>query len=534
MNGIIYCRVSTKEQTEGTSLDSQKQACLEYAVKKNIHILRVFTEQGESAKFADRTELVKLIDFCQKERGQVHALIVWKIDRFARNVVDHFQIKSLLGKHGVTVHSVTEPIDSKPEGQLMETMLAGFAQFDNDIRAVRCVEGMKRKIEDGLYPWRPPLGYSSAARGRAKKTQPDTTDPERFSIIKEGWRRLLSGAYTKADILRYFGANGLTTRGGKRISAQFIDRLFSNKYYAGILVNPWTNEEVHGKHLPMVTPEEYCRVQAIFRGRSRSTPHQRLSPDFPLRALLRCPACLRPLTGSWSRGRSKKYPYYSCYFKQCERYGKCIPRSHLESEFSRRVARLAPRPVLIPRIEARIADIIEKAGEKVRASADRYRLRLRQLERENNQLIEMRRKELIGDDEFIRDHNRLADEIASLHGLIHEKESAKRLGKDAVGSVLRFLADIPKTLENMPSQARQRFQQIIFPEGLVAGRIGTAKNSPIFRIIGDLQRDKSTEVHRSLAIWNRGLDQFAKIFEALQALKGEAKPENELVPNEAR
>src|SRR5207245_1595534 len=98
MNGIIYCRVSSKEQTEGTSLESQELACQEYARLKNIKILKVFVERGESAKFADRTQLLDLIDFCRQNKGKVQVLLVWKIDRFARNVGDHFNIKASLVK----------------------------------------------------------------------------------------------------------------------------------------------------------------------------------------------------------------------------------------------------------------------------------------------------------------------------------------------------------------------------------------------------------------------------------------------------
>src|SRR6266704_228719 len=150
MNGVVYCRVSSKEQIEGTSLESQEAACREYARSKDIRLLKIFVEQGESAKFADRTKLVELIDFCRESKGAVQVLLVWKVDRFARNVADHYNIKATLLKYGVRVVSVTEPIDSNPEGKLMETILAGFAQFDNDIRATRTIQGMKRKLQEGI------------------------------------------------------------------------------------------------------------------------------------------------------------------------------------------------------------------------------------------------------------------------------------------------------------------------------------------------------------------------------------------------
>src|ERR1035438_5645276 len=166
MNTVIYCRVSSKEQIEGTSLETQEAACRDYAHAKGMNVLKVFVEQGESAKFADRTQLLELIDFSRQSKDKVDTLLVWKIDRFARNVADHYSIKTTLLKYGVRVASVTEPIDSDPTGKLMEGALASVAQFDNDVRAMRTVQGMRRRIQDGIWPRKPPLGYRTSVTGK--------------------------------------------------------------------------------------------------------------------------------------------------------------------------------------------------------------------------------------------------------------------------------------------------------------------------------------------------------------------------------
>src|ERR671927_387423 len=98
MNAVIYCRVSSKEQVEGTSLESQELACREYAGRNGINVSRVYVERGESAKFADRTQLLELLEFCHERQNNVQVLLVWKIDRLARNVGDHFNIKANLLK----------------------------------------------------------------------------------------------------------------------------------------------------------------------------------------------------------------------------------------------------------------------------------------------------------------------------------------------------------------------------------------------------------------------------------------------------
>src|SRR5438093_10291189 len=217
MNGIIYCRVSSKEQIEGTSLETQEQACREYARSKNIKILKIFVERGESAKFADRTQLLELIDFCKENKGKINLLLVWKVDRFSRNVGDHFNIKAILMKYGVRIVSVTEPIDSNPEGKLMETILAGFAQFDNDIRAMRTVQGMRIKLQEGIFPWKPPLGYKTPTKHGEKKTAQDCPDQPLFGLLQKAWKEFATGAYTKADIRRLIDGWGAQTATGRPV-----------------------------------------------------------------------------------------------------------------------------------------------------------------------------------------------------------------------------------------------------------------------------------------------------------------------------
>jgi site-specific DNA recombinase len=495
MNAIIYCRVSTKEQTEGTSLESQRTACLEYAAKNNIKVIKTYVEMGESAKFADRTQLLKLIDFCKDKTNDVRILIVWKVDRFARNVVDHFQIKSLLAKSGVTINSVTEPINSNPEGKLMETMLAGFAQFDNDIRALRSVGGMARKIQEGLFPWKPPLGYLRASSLKEKVTKPDIPDPERFEVMKDAWRRLLSGTSTKADIVRFFAVRGLKTQLGRPITAQMADFIFSNKFYAGILANPWTKEKFAGKHLPMITPAEFYRIQDQLKERARNLPHRGFSSDFPLRGTLICPSCRRPLTGSWSRGHGGRYAYYHCYWRPCRSYGSVYPTSRLESEFLSRVNKLAPKKLLLPVVADRISSIVQ-AGRADFGKRDlAAKKQLAQLDDEKQQLIAMRSKNLIHEADFVVAYDRIRHSLEETKRSHAIEDSVGPMTQKDIRETLEFLSDLPIELFRMSPELRRRFQLLIFPQGILPGKVGTSQSPHIFSLIHTFERGVSNWVH---------------------------------------
>src|ERR1700690_2338180 len=108
--GIIYCRVSSAEQVQGTSLAMQERLCKEYAEREGIKILNIYIEEGESAKTANRTEFQKALAFCGNKKRPVNFFIVHKIDPFARNQTDHAVTQSFLQRYGTKLRSVTENI----------------------------------------------------------------------------------------------------------------------------------------------------------------------------------------------------------------------------------------------------------------------------------------------------------------------------------------------------------------------------------------------------------------------------------------
>lgn len=472
MNGIIYCRVSSKEQIEGTSLEVQERACREYAEAHRIKVLKVFIERGESAKFADRPQLLELIEFCRTHKGQADVLIVWKVDRFARNVGDHFNIKATLLKYGVQIASVTEPIDSNPEGKLMETILAGFAQFDNDIRAVRTVQGMRRKLQEGVFPWGPPLGYQGATQSGPKKTEPDQPKQPLFGLLQQAWRELASGAYTKAEIGRLLTSWGVLTERGRPLSPQSIDVLFRNPFYAGILIDPWSQEEHQGRHLPMVTREDFAAVQQVIARRNRSRPHHKEREEFPLRGLVRCQECRRPLTASFSKGRSARYPYYHCNKTSC-RDRRTYAAQAVHEEFAALLDRIAAKPELFDRLREAIVRGAERRQVFIRARRARRETEVARLNRNIQELIRMRTDGLVTDEEFLSQKALLSDRRNAFEatGSVEEVSLGKVTG--CLNEIMEPLSQLRRTWDDLPLALRRRFQRLVIPVGFVCGESGT-------------------------------------------------------------
>jgi site-specific DNA recombinase len=521
VNGVIYCRVSSKEQIEGTSLESQEIACKEYARTHNITILKTFVERGESAKFADRTQLIELIDFCKNRKEKVQALLVWKLDRFARNVGDHFNIKATLMRYGVRVVSATEPIDTNPEGKLMETILAGFAQFDNDIRAARTVQGMRRRIQEGIFPWKPPLGYKSAVRESTKKTIPDEPDEPIFGLLQRAWKEFATGTHTKADMQRLMNSWGVQTHNGLPMTSQSLDNLFRNPYYAGILVDPWSGEENPGQHVPIVTPEEFSCVQSIVLRRNRSTPHQKERSEFPLRCVARCAVCQHYVTGGFSKGRSKKYAYYHCGNRRCPSQPSYVTQT-VHDEFSAFLGRLAPAPEFLGTLRNRILRATEKAHLLWKARKGRKDAELGRLDEQVQELIRMRAQGLITDKEFITLKGKIAERQATLaESAVPARVDAMQIQSD-LEAITAPLAELTRTWQSIPVGFQRRFNHMVVPVGFVIGQSRTAETGPLFRVLGDIGGTNSHEVPLTGENLNRlaqAIRAFADLFRDLEEEK---------------
>jgi DNA invertase Pin-like site-specific DNA recombinase len=502
MNIVIYCRVSSKEQVEGTSLESQERACREYAARNHLNVAHVFVECGESAKYADRTKLLEMMAYCSKREHHIEQLLVWKVDRLARNVGDHFNIKAGLLKYGVRVVSVTEPIDAKPEGRLLETILAGFAQFDNDVRATRTVQGMRSKIREGIFPWRPPLGYKSVTRADSKKTDPDQPDQPTFNILQQGWIEFSTGAYTKAQILRLLTRRGLCTRSGVPLAKQSIDHIFCDSFYAGIICDPWNGEEHVGRHVPMVSRETFRAVQRIISGRNHSVPHLALRPEFPLRGFVHCGNCESVLTGSFSRGRSKFYPYYHCYSHNCDNQGN-YPLADVHREFAQFLDEVSPNRHSLGHLKDAVCKIYASwAGTRDLVQEKRGKETMH-LQEQLQRLVQMRMNDLITDDEFRAQRIALAKQLERLEGCASTEEpelDSVLACLDVINAPLMHLAD---TWQAVPIKIQRRFQQCLIPSGYVFGRIGTAQKGRLLSFLESPRTEETNVGSLEGLIWNQ-------------------------------
>lgn len=403
----VYCRVSTKEQTQNFSLATQQRKCEEYCAQHGIEVAHVFIEEGESAKTTDRPQLRALLDYCRDNAGSLQHVVVYRIDRLARQQFDYLTLFALMKRSGVTVRSATEPITQDSTGRFLENVLAAVAQLDNDVRAERTIAGMKAALEAGRWTFGVPLGYRRTIDGHGHVTiEPD---PATAHLVRAAFELYAKGTETKADVLRAVTAMGLRTRRGRPLAMQTFEAMLRKPLYAGVLSVPkWDIEGVRGGFEAIVSPETFDEVQAVLDGRRISvTPHTRNHPDFPLRRFVRRAACDTPLTGSWSRGRGRLYAYYRCRRRGC--LAVKVPRAELEQQFVTSLAKLRPRPEYLRLFREIALDVWREKQAETKVNGITLARRIDELEGRRRQLLEAcTYRKTIADDVYRREDDRLA------------------------------------------------------------------------------------------------------------------------------
>lgn len=370
MRAVIYCRVSSADQVKNLSLPTQEKACREYCARQGYDVDHVFVDAGESAKTTNRPEFLRLLTLCRERKGKLHAVIVYSLTRFSRNSADHHAIQTLLRGLGVTLRSVTEPIDESPAGRLMEGILASMAQFDNDVRSERVVAGLKAALDRGRWPWLAPLGYLNADARKGPSLVPD---PIRASALREAFELYAAGIRGRELLDRVTGM-GLTTKHGHKLGLNRLYELLRNRAYIGFTGTAAWSVEVKGDFEPLVDEELFGRVQAQFgvhTKHSRGVAGHRNVPTFPLRRFLTCADCGRPLTGSRSTGRNKaRYAFYHC-IPGCTR----VPVAKMEAAFLALLDGLRPSPEPWRILKAVILDVWQEERQSraaAKASATRH------------------------------------------------------------------------------------------------------------------------------------------------------------------
>ena len=399
-----YVRVSSQRQaTEGDSLVAQQHEIeqeVEFRTRREgweVESLEFYIDAGKSAKNQNRPQLQRL----KREiaAGKIDLVICFKLDRITRSLKDFVDLWALFDEHDVDVISLREKFDtSMPTGEAMVQLIMVFAQLERKMTAERTYSIMKDRVERGLWNGGHILGY------RSKTDEPGhlEIDEEAAAIVRmifDGYEELGSAGAVSRLLsdkgIRYpkYATRSGKQRGGNLFAKQKVTRILGNPVYIGRI--RWGEEEHDGNHPPIISNEQFDRVQnqlaqTVKRRMNLRKPKGR---HYLLSGLLRC-SCGAHLVGYSTPGRNRTHYYYLCT-RQSHEGGKysCsaprVPAEALEDAVIRRIREIGNALEAREKIVERAVACLDGEAEKLDQEADVLRRQQQQTKAGIGRLIEV-------------------------------------------------------------------------------------------------------------------------------------------------
>jgi site-specific DNA recombinase len=298
----LYIRVSTDRQAkEGDSLEEQEKELKRFCELKGYTILRVHIEAGRSAKDTNRPEYQKLLR--DIEAKNINAVIVKKLDRLSRSLMDFEKLMITLQDHNVEFISLKENFDTTTAmGKAMLRVALVFAQLEREQTAERISDVMNYRAEQGLRNGgQTPYGYDCIN----KELVPSRQHKKTLELIFEKFLE------TKSTIEVAKALNDLGTRNkaGKLWDCRAIHKILQNKTYIGKLL--WDRTVHQGIHQPLISEGKFEQVRYLLSHKKYDTTRSKSQAVLP--RILFCGECGRPMTPCHAYNRTKtKYYYYRC------------------------------------------------------------------------------------------------------------------------------------------------------------------------------------------------------------------------------
>lgn len=296
-----YCRYSSHGQTE-QSIEGQLRDNYDFAQREGYTIVAEYIDRARTGRSDNRDDFQRMIADAAKRGFSV--VIVWKLDRFARNRYDSAIYKAKLKKYGVRVVSAKENLSDTPEGIILEGMLESMAEYYSANLSVNVKRGMRETIAKGRwYGGALPYGYKSVD---GKLVPDEKTAP----VIRYVFEEYANGT-PKKQIIEALARRGVKSPRGKPLCMTSFQAALKNPVYCGEF--RFKGKTVEGVAEPIVTRDVFNRVQANLAVVKHAPAAQKAHVEYLLSGKAFCGHCGASMVAECGRGRhGRVFHYYAC------------------------------------------------------------------------------------------------------------------------------------------------------------------------------------------------------------------------------
>ncbi len=409
---VALARVSSREQErEGFSLDIQEDALRKYAEQHGGTIIRMFKIAETASKADERKTFRKLIAYSKKNCFQLDGLLVYKVDRAARNLFDFVEIERLESDYDVPFLCVSQPTENNPAGRMMRRTLANMASFYTEQQSVDVQEGLARRVKEGWFVAAAPYGYKNVRREGRGIVE---IEPEQADHIRRIFHLYAYESMTIDDVVKKLREEGrIFRKSTPHFPRSTVHKILKDRAYIGEIA--YHGQWYPGKQEPIIDRVIWDRVQTLLGGHIYQSHELTYAGG-----KVTCGHCGHLITGEIKTKKTKSGPKQYIYYR-CVYYNKDDhPRIRLnESEFDNQVLEIFSRMKIEDesvRDWFRMVLASQTRDSQAESLAQRHELQRQEtlLVNQQDRLLNMRLADEINEDVFAAKQTELRDRLANI------------------------------------------------------------------------------------------------------------------------
>lgn len=456
---FLYCRKSSEqEDRQVLSLDSQESELLKVAKSNDLSIVQTYKESG-SAHIIGRKMFNEMLT--RIENGEAQGLVVWDESRIARNSLDGGKVIYMMDLGQITeIYKPGKIYKNTPDDKSWMSMVFMMSKKESDDKGVNAKRGMKTKAEMGWYPAPAPLGYINTP-DRKKGFKIIEVDEEKFPLIRRLFDEVLSGKQA-SQVYEEASQKWLLTSQNKTIlSRASFYYLLTKPFYYGEYEWPMGSGVWHkGQHKPMITREEFDRVQIALGKLGRPINH---CHTFDLTGLFRCSKCHCAYTADkktkhyLGTNNTAIYTYYHCTRKnkniKCD--SKPLTEKDLVGQINNLLGKIKPEEEFIIWAKKWLSVVHQDQSiinEEILKSQQRE---LESVEKRLNKLLDLRLNDSLNDETYTEKKKELEEEKRIIKEKLASTDNILDNGRIKVENALDFAFACQKRFESGPKEVKQ-------------------------------------------------------------------------------
>ena len=471
---VILARVSSKGQEDGYSLDAQIKACREYANYNNLQVIKEYCIVESSTQGA-RKEFNKMLQFVSQQSGCM-AIIAHTVDRFQRRFNETVACEPLIfaGKmelHFAQSNLVINANNYFNNALIWDVNVMGARAYINSIK-VHTRKGIARKIANGEWPSKAPVGYLNVGKKGAKTI---IQDPQAAPLVKKFFEDYSTGNYSLKQAAKDFKKAGLISCRGVAFNAASMQRTLENPFYYGIM-------NVKGTLMPhhygaIISKQLFDKCQQVREGYHKQPLRYDKLP-FTFKRMIKC-ACCGAYISSYNRHKKNKtnsgehhYVYLRCAGKANNKECSC---GEIREEVATNAVMAKLKQIQVPAtlLKGALEQLVGKLHTQEQVEALEHaniQRRLGQIAKEKEVWIQKEASGLMSSETVNAKLQALADEERTLQERLTVKKAASNHTAWTLARAINLLSRLPELFAGSQNEQKRKILNLIFANLLMKGK----------------------------------------------------------------